>query len=82
MLVLSQICDYGLSLMALNPHQRLASLLLGEPLDSYIKTRRDAKRSWRLIAREIYDKTEGQIDVTPQTLRNWSVNGEASNAAA
>jgi hypothetical protein len=54
------------------PNQRLASLILGQPVQSWIITRRTAGRSWRLVARDLYEATNGQIDVTHETVRNWA----------
>lgn len=53
------------------PTQRLASILLGRPLDGWIADHRSAGRSWRLIARDLYEATNGQIDVTHETVRGW-----------
>lgn len=53
------------------PTQRLASILLGESVQTFIATRRENGRPWRFIARDLYDATEGQIDVTHETLRQW-----------
>lgn len=53
------------------PTQRLASLLLEQPVADWIADRRDEGRSWRLIARELQLSTNGQIDVTAETLRSW-----------
>jgi len=55
--------------MDLTPTQRLAEAL-GVDLADFIASRRPA-RSWRLIARDLRDATDGQVDVTPETLRNW-----------
>jgi hypothetical protein len=52
--------------------QKLASLLLGQPVDQWIAAQRKAGLSWRLIARALYERTNGQVDVTYETLRNWS----------
>lgn len=51
--------------------RRLLDLLLGEagPLDEFVRSRREAGRSWRLVARDLYDAT-GE-DVTYETLRSW-----------
>lgn len=51
--------------------QRLATILLGDdgPLERFVRERRAAGRSWRLIARDLYDATE--VDVTFETLRAW-----------
>ena len=51
--------------------QRLATLLLGEDVNAFIDVRREAGRSWRHIARDLYDATNGQVDVSLETLRNW-----------
>lgn len=54
------------------PNQRLASLILGQPVQTWIASRRDSGRSWRLVARDLYEATNGQIDVTHETVRNWA----------
>lgn len=53
--------------------QRLADLLLGDagPLEHFIRTRRAEGRAWRLIARDLYEATDHEIDVTYETLRSW-----------
>jgi hypothetical protein len=53
------------------PKQRLASLLLGQAVAPWIRARRP-DTSWRLIAAELREKTQGEIDVPPQTLINWA----------
>ena len=51
--------------------QRLADVLLGRPVEDYIAERREAGRPWRFIARDLHEATNGQIDVTYETLRTW-----------
>lgn len=51
------------------PTQRLIDLRLDGELEEFVRSRRAAGRSWRLIARDIYDAT-GQ-DVTEVTVRSW-----------
>lgn len=58
--------------MTSTPTQRLASLILGRPVQDWIHDRRRAGRSWRLIARDLYEATNGQIDITHQAARNWA----------
>lgn len=58
------------------PTQRLASLLLGQDVRVFIDVRRSERRSWRLIARDLLEATDGQVDVTSETLRQW--HGEVS----
>lgn len=51
--------------------QRLLDHILGDagPLSRYVSERRAERRSWRLIARDLYEQT-GE-DVTYETLRAW-----------
>lgn len=55
------------------PTQRLADVILGRPVDEWIAERRNLPnpRSWRLLARDLYDATDGSIDVSHETLRLW-----------
>lgn len=56
------------------PTRRLADTMLVGGIDRFIADRRAGKKpaSWRRIALDLRDATDGQIDVTPETLRNWS----------
>lgn len=53
-------------------HQ-LADELLGPdgPLEHFVAERRSQRRSWRLIARDLYEATDRRVDVTYETLRSW-----------
>ncbi len=53
------------------PTQRLATLLLGRDVNAYVAEKRDDGVAWRFIARDLYDRTDGQVDVTHETLRQW-----------
>lgn len=57
----------------------LADLLLeqgqGRDLAAFVRERRPEK-SWRIIARELYEATDRKVDVTSQTLRSWFGDGE------
>lgn len=70
---LAGVQDAGIASSLVNgtPTQRLASLLLQQPVEDWITSKRDAGVSWRLIARELHTVTDGQIDVTAETLRGW-----------
>ncbi|MGE0794823.1 MAG: hypothetical protein AB7H43_15685 [Acidimicrobiia bacterium] len=59
--------------MGSSPAQRLASVLLGRPLEAWVAERRDpeVRMSWELIARQLRKATDGQVDVTGQTIRAW-----------
>lgn len=61
------------------PTQRLAENILRQPLADFVSTRRP--RSWRLIARDLYEHTSGEIDVTPETLRSWYGTAELAETA-
>lgn len=63
------------------PTQRLATALLGEDLEGFVAARRP-HTSWRLIARDLLEATDGQVDVTDQTLQNWYGDGERATAKA
>lgn len=53
------------------PTQKLATMLLGRDVREFIAERRDQRRAWRFIARDLYEATNGEIDVTYETLRQW-----------
>lgn len=63
------------------PTQLLAGALLGQPATDWITARRAEGRSWRFIARDLADATDGQIDVTVQTLHNWMREARQERAA-
>lgn len=56
--------------MRQTPNQRLATTILGRPLEDFVLERRPDK-SWRLIARDLHEATNGQVDVTGEALRGW-----------
>ena len=64
--------------MNLTPTQRLAGMILGKPVKDYIAERRALGRSWRLVARDLYDATNGQIDITYQAAKNWAADEDTA----
>jgi hypothetical protein len=52
--------------------QRYASHLLRKPVRDYITELRDQGVSWPKIARAIENDTNGEIVVTPETVRAWA----------
>lgn len=52
--------------------QRLASLLLGTKVAPWLRERRAERKPWRVIATELREATNGEIDVPIQTLINWA----------
>lgn len=53
------------------PKQRLAELLLGESLEHFVRSRRADGLPWRYVARDLFDATGGEVDVTHESLRLW-----------
>jgi len=49
--------------------RRLLNLLLEGHLASFVRERRDQGHSWRMIERDLYERTK--VDVTAETLRQW-----------
>ena len=56
----------------MTPTQQLAEMILGEPIEAWIAKQRADGIAWRIVARNRYGATNGRIDVTHETLRNWS----------
>lgn len=55
-----------------SPTQKLASVLLNQDVREFIEQRRSQGMAWRFIARDLYEATEHQIDVTYETVRSWA----------
>ena len=60
-----------------SPTYRLADALVPGGIAAYVKTKRDAGRSWRLISRDLWQDTDGQLDITFETLRSWFTEAAA-----
>ena len=58
--------------------EALAAILIDEPVATYCARLRDEGKSWRSVARQLAQDTDGQVDVTEQTLRNWVASAEAA----
>jgi hypothetical protein len=54
------------------PTQRLATLLLGQPVREWIAEQRERGNSWRKIADDLNARTNGQVDVTHEAVRGWA----------
>lgn len=65
------------------PTLRLADLLLGDqgPLEEFVRSRRASGRAWRLVARDLYEATNREVDVTYETLRSWFPDEPAEAAS-
>lgn len=61
--------------MPLTPYQRVADALLrtkGTTLEIFVLDADDEGKSGRVIARELYELTDGAVDVTSQAIRVWT----------
>ena len=56
----------------MTPTQRLAGMLLGEPVDDWIARQRAEGKGWRTIAADLHERTNGQIDVSHEAVRRWT----------
>jgi hypothetical protein len=57
---------------AQNPNQRLATVLLGRPVHQWIAEQRELGWSWRKIADDLKIATDGLVDVSHESIRQWS----------
>ena len=65
------------------PTQLLADTLLPDGgVAKFIAARReqDKPASWRSIALDLRDATDGRVDVTPETVRKWATELVAAAA--
>lgn len=62
------------------PTQYLASDALGQDVIAWAAEVRAAGASWRLIASELRERTDGRVDVTGESIRLW-VTGAAEAEA-
>jgi hypothetical protein len=65
-----------------SPSRALADHLLGRPVVEWIAEQRAANVSWRLIERELLRLTDGQVDVTHETIRSWAALAEVAERSA
>jgi len=72
----------SVSFVRQTPTHRLADVLLPTTLAEYVAGKRESGRSWRLISRDLYEETAGQVDVTAETLRSWFGTAELQTAAS
>lgn len=70
------------SFVRTTPTHRLADVLLPTTLAEFVAEKRADGRSWRLIARDLHEDTNGQVDVTAETLRGWFGAEELQPAAS
>jgi hypothetical protein len=56
-----------------SPQQRLASVLLKRPVLEWVAEQRELGWTLRKIAADLNTLTGGAVDVTPETIRLWSM---------
>jgi hypothetical protein len=52
-----------------DPIERLAELLLRQPLADWVRERRDSGEPWAAISRDLHIRTNGDVSLTGETLR-------------
>lgn len=57
----------------MTPTRQLADNILPGGVDQFIAERRARGTSWRRIALDLRDTTDGTIDVTAETIRKWGL---------
>lgn len=65
--------------------QRLAELLLGQPVLDWLAAERskgDKPATLRVLSLRLREATDGQVDVTPETIRLWLVEAQTSEVAS
>lgn len=63
------------------PRAALASLQLGRPVEEFIAERKANGDSYRQIARDLADSTDGATHVTDMTVRAWHLAALAATEA-
>lgn len=65
--------EYGANVrvVRLTDKARLANHLIPGGLEAFVTTRRAAGKSWRLIAYDIYEATDKEVNVTTEALFRW-----------
>lgn len=56
----------------MTPAMKLAGMILGQPVDQWIRDRRSEGQSWRTITTNLTAATNGQVDVEHETVRRWA----------
>lgn len=62
----------------MTPNMKLASIMLGRPVETWIQEQRDQGKSWHKVALALNAATNGQIELTGEAIRLWSKQGDAA----
>ncbi len=65
-----------------SPRQRLASVLLDQPVADFIAERRAKRESFASIALALREATDGEIEITDEAVRQWHLAAQGSSAGA
>ncbi len=63
-----------LNLLMASKLQKSASLILGTSIEKYISKKRKLGSTWRDISRDLYNETDGKINISDVTLIRWNKN--------
>jgi len=66
----------------MTPNQRLAAVMLGEPVEQWIAKQRAEGKPWRTVADDLRTRTNGQVDVSHEALRRWVSGADDPEAGA
>jgi hypothetical protein len=58
--------------VAESPNQAFASFILQRPVREWIAEQRELGWSWRKIADDLKIATNGQVDVSHESIRQWN----------
>lgn len=51
--------------------KQLADIMLGQPVEQWLRDRRDSGASLRAIATELSERTNGRVSVSHQAISKW-----------
>ncbi len=68
--------------MKRNPHRVMVAEILGSDPVEFSRTKRAEGFTLQQIARELYQATNGKVDVAYSTVRNWLLEEPTNGSAA
>ena len=57
--------------MSDTPRQRLATIILGEDVITWLRARRAKGRSWYQLADDLAEATNGDVSLSHEAVRSW-----------
>ncbi len=68
--------------MKRNTHRTMVAEILGSDPVEFSRTKRGEGFTLQQIARELYEATNGKVDVSYSTIRNWLLEEPTNGSAA